>query len=147
MRWIGIKYNYLLFHIFHNLFSILTWTLIFLMFKHLPLQVIDEFDKNVHYVEIDIEEDQEIAEAAGIMGTPCVQYFKNKEMLKLVIFDFFSLLFYHASSIVYNIWFDIMVSQYININFFYHWWVWLFYRTVSGVKMKREYREFIETNK
>jgi len=90
------------------------------MFKHLPLQVIDEFDKNVHYVEIDIEEDQEIAEAAGIMGTPCVQYFKNKEMLKLVIFDFFSLLFYHASSIVYNIWFDIMVSQYININFFYH---------------------------
>lgn len=33
-------------------------------------------------MEIDIEEDQEIAEAAGIMGTPCVQFFKNKEMLR-----------------------------------------------------------------
>ncbi|KAK1294995.1 Thioredoxin reductase NTRC [Acorus calamus] len=46
-------------------------------------KVIDEFDKNVHYVEIDIEEDPEIAEAAGIMGTPCVQFFKAKEMLSL----------------------------------------------------------------
>ncbi|XP_047174500.1 thioredoxin reductase NTRC-like [Vigna umbellata] len=69
--------------------------------KPILTKVIDEFDENVHYVEIDIEEDPEIAEAAGIMGTPCVQYFKNKEMLK----------------------------------------------TVSGVKMKREYREFIEANK
>ncbi|KAK4345963.1 hypothetical protein RND71_036139 [Anisodus tanguticus] len=65
------------------------------------IKVIDEFDKHVHLVEIDITEDPEIAEAAGIMGTPCVQFFKNKEML----------------------------------------------RTVSGVKMKREYREFIEANK
>ncbi|XP_058003261.1 NADPH-dependent thioredoxin reductase 3 isoform X2 [Hevea brasiliensis] len=65
------------------------------------VQVIDEFDQNVHFVEIDIEEDPEIAEAAGIMGTPCVQFFKNKDML----------------------------------------------RTVSGVKMKKEYREFIEANK
>ncbi|XP_022847691.1 thioredoxin reductase NTRC-like [Olea europaea var. sylvestris] len=64
-------------------------------------KVIEEFDQNVHFVEIDIEEDPEIAEAAGIMGTPCVQFFKNKEML----------------------------------------------RTVSGVKMKKEYREFIEANK
>jgi hypothetical protein len=48
--------------------------------------VVDEFDQNVHFVEIDIEEDPEIAEAAGIMGTPCVQFFKNKEMLRLVIF-------------------------------------------------------------
>lgn len=45
-------------------------------------QVIDEFDENVHFVEIDIEEDPEIAEAAGIMGTPCVQFFKNKEMIR-----------------------------------------------------------------
>uniref|UniRef100_A0A7N2M0J8 Uncharacterized protein n=1 Tax=Quercus lobata TaxID=97700 RepID=A0A7N2M0J8_QUELO len=36
--------------------------------------VIDEFDQNVHFVEIGIEEDPEIAEAAGIMGTPCVQF-------------------------------------------------------------------------
>jgi len=46
------------------------------------VQVIDEFDQNVHFLEIDIEEDPEIAEAAGIMGTPCVQFFKNKEMLR-----------------------------------------------------------------
>lgn len=69
--------------------------------KPILSKVIDEYDQNVHFVEIDIEEDFEIAEAAGIMGTPCVQFFKNKEML----------------------------------------------RTVSGVKMKKEYREFIEANK
>ncbi|CAI9099890.1 OLC1v1036775C1 [Oldenlandia corymbosa var. corymbosa] len=45
-------------------------------------KVIDEFNEDVHFVEIDIEEDQEIAEAAGIMGTPCVQFFKNKNLLK-----------------------------------------------------------------
>ncbi|KAI5682852.1 hypothetical protein M9H77_04080 [Catharanthus roseus] len=64
-------------------------------------KVVDEYDQNVHFVEIDIEEDPEIAEAAGIMGTPCVQFFKNKDLLS----------------------------------------------TVSGVKMKKEYREFIEANK
>lgn len=69
--------------------------------KPILSKVIDEFDQNVHFVEIDIEEDPEIAEAAGIMGTPCVQFFKNKEMIK----------------------------------------------TLSGVKMKNEYREFIESNK
>ncbi|KAJ8509790.1 hypothetical protein OPV22_000224 [Ensete ventricosum] len=69
--------------------------------KPILSKVIDEFDQNVHFVEIDIEEDPEIAEAAGIMGTPCVQFFKKKEML----------------------------------------------RTVSGVKTKKEYREFIEANK
>lgn len=56
---------------------------IFLTFRY--WQVIDEFDENVHFVEIDIEEDPEVAEAAGIMGTPCVQFFKNKEMLRLTI--------------------------------------------------------------
>ncbi|KAG6537782.1 thioredoxin reductase NTRC-like [Zingiber officinale] len=69
--------------------------------KPILSKVIDEFDLDVHLVEIDIEEDPEIAEAAGIMGTPCVQFFKNKEMI----------------------------------------------RTISGVKMKKEYREFIEANK
>ncbi|GMY18797.1 NADPH-dependent thioredoxin reductase 3 [Fagus crenata] len=70
--------------------------------KPILSKVIEEFDQDVHFGEIDIEEDPgEIAEAAGIMGTPCVQFFKNKEML----------------------------------------------RTVSGVKMKREYKEFIEENK
>ncbi|KAK9987439.1 hypothetical protein SO802_032390 [Lithocarpus litseifolius] len=42
--------------------------------KPIPSKVIDEFDQNVHFVEIDIEEDPEIAEAAGIMGTLCVQF-------------------------------------------------------------------------
>ncbi|KAM1306596.1 hypothetical protein ACFX13_009175 [Malus domestica] len=46
--------------------------------------VIDEFDHNVHFVEIEIEEDQEVVEATGIMGTPCVQFFKNKEMIRTV---------------------------------------------------------------
>ncbi|XP_042056661.1 thioredoxin reductase NTRC-like [Salvia splendens] len=69
--------------------------------KPILSKVIDEFNQHVHLVEIDIEEDPEIAEAAGIMGTPCVQFFKDKEMI----------------------------------------------RTVSGVKMKKEYREFIEANK
>ncbi|XP_068662860.1 thioredoxin reductase NTRC-like [Aristolochia californica] len=69
--------------------------------KPILSKVIDEFDQNVHFAEIDIEEDPEIAEAADIMGTPCVQFFKNKEML----------------------------------------------RTISGVKMKKEYREFILSNK
>jgi hypothetical protein len=36
-------------------------------------------------VEIDIEEDPEIAEAGGIMGTPCVQFFKNRERIKYVL--------------------------------------------------------------
>ncbi|CAL5085179.1 unnamed protein product [Urochloa decumbens] len=69
--------------------------------KPILSKVIDEYGESVHYVEIDIEEDPEIAEAAGIMGTPCVQFFKNKEMI----------------------------------------------RTISGVKMKKEYRDLIESNK
>jgi len=48
-------------------------------------QVIDEYSSDVHFVEIDIEEDPEIAEAGGIMGTPCVQFFKNKQMIKYVV--------------------------------------------------------------
>jgi thioredoxin reductase (NADPH) len=69
--------------------------------KPILYKVIDEFDNEVHCVEIDIEEDPEIAEAAGIMGTPCIQFFKNKEKLK----------------------------------------------QIPGVKMKREYQEFIAANK
>ncbi|KAE9590713.1 putative thioredoxin-disulfide reductase [Lupinus albus] len=71
------------------------------MLKPILSKVIDEYDQNVHYIEIDIEEDPEVAEAAGITGTPCLQFFKNKEMI----------------------------------------------RTIAGVKMKREYKEFIEANK
>ncbi|XP_048320827.2 uncharacterized protein LOC107431662 isoform X2 [Ziziphus jujuba] len=54
--------------------------------KPIRSKVIDEFDHNVHFVETDIEENLEIAEVAGIMGTPCVQFFKNKENLRLFFF-------------------------------------------------------------
>ncbi|MCX7595000.1 MAG: thioredoxin domain-containing protein, partial [Fischerella sp.] len=45
-------------------------------------KVVDEFDGKIHFVEIDIDKDREIAENAGITGTPTVQFFKNKELLK-----------------------------------------------------------------
>ncbi|KAJ4969702.1 hypothetical protein NE237_002801 [Protea cynaroides] len=41
-------------------------------------KVIGEFDQNVYFVEIDIEEDPEIAEAAGIMGTPMCAIFQKQ---------------------------------------------------------------------
>ncbi|UNU24046.1 thioredoxin-disulfide reductase [Microcoleus vaginatus] len=44
-------------------------------------KVVDEFDGKIHYVEIDIEEDPEIAENAGVIGTPTIQYFKDKDMV------------------------------------------------------------------
>ena len=44
-------------------------------------KVVDEFKGQIHYVEIDIERDQEIAEAAGVAGTPTIQLFKDKERL------------------------------------------------------------------
>jgi thioredoxin reductase (NADPH) len=44
-------------------------------------KVVDEFDGKIHYVEIDIEEDPEIAENAGVTGTPTIQYFKDKELV------------------------------------------------------------------
>ena len=40
-----------------------------------------EYASRVHLVEIDIERDPEIAQAAGVQGTPTVQVFKNKERL------------------------------------------------------------------
>ncbi|MBW4638047.1 MAG: thioredoxin-disulfide reductase [Gloeocapsa sp. UFS-A4-WI-NPMV-4B04] len=44
-------------------------------------KVVDEFDGKIHLVEIDIEQDRDIAETAGVTGTPTIQFFKNKEML------------------------------------------------------------------
>lgn len=35
----------------------------------------------VHLVEIDIEQDSQIAEAAGVQSTPTVQMFKDKERI------------------------------------------------------------------
>ena len=44
-------------------------------------KVIDEFEGKVHYIEIDITEDPDIAESAGITGTPTVQFFKDKSLI------------------------------------------------------------------
>ncbi|MEO1145663.1 MAG: thioredoxin-disulfide reductase [Cyanobacteria bacterium J06638_22] len=45
-------------------------------------KVINEFEGQVHYVEIDIEQDPEIAESAGITGTPTIQFFRDKGLVK-----------------------------------------------------------------
>lgn len=70
--------------------------------------MIDEFDQNVHFVEIDIEEDPEIAEAAGIMGTPCVQFFKNKEMIRCRIW---------IGIIVYGTFFADSLTNFVTADF------------------------------
>ncbi len=44
-------------------------------------KVVDEFDGKIHFVEIDIAQDQEIAVNAGVTGTPTIQFFKDKELL------------------------------------------------------------------
>ena len=41
-----------------------------------------EFEDQVHYVEIDIAADPEIAEAAGVTGTPMTQIFYEKERIE-----------------------------------------------------------------
>mmetsp|Transcript_35798 Transcript_35798/g.89371 ORF Transcript_35798/g.89371 Transcript_35798/m.89371 type:complete len:563 (-) Transcript_35798:295-1983(-) len=46
--------------------------------------VLDEYGADVHFVEIDIEADQEIAKAAGVVGTPCVQVFKDKQRIEVL---------------------------------------------------------------
>ncbi|WP_414543381.1 thioredoxin-disulfide reductase [Nostoc sp. CCY0012] len=47
-------------------------------------KVVDEFDGNIHFVEIDIDQDRDIAENANVTGTPTIQFFKDKELLKEV---------------------------------------------------------------
>ena len=47
-------------------------------------KVLDEYGDGVHFVEIDIEADQEIAQAAGVAGTPCVQVFKDKKRVEVL---------------------------------------------------------------
>jgi thioredoxin reductase (NADPH) len=41
--------------------------------------VVEQYAGKIHYVEVDIEQDAEIAEAAGVNGTPTLQLFKDKE--------------------------------------------------------------------
>ena len=45
-------------------------------------KVVNEFDGKVHYVEIDIEQDPDIAENAGVISTPTIQFFKNKGLVE-----------------------------------------------------------------
>lgn len=45
-------------------------------------KVVDEFDGKIHFVEIDIDKDREIAQQANVTGTPTVQIFKDKELLQ-----------------------------------------------------------------
>ncbi|NDJ21218.1 thioredoxin-disulfide reductase [Nostoc sp. B(2019)] len=45
-------------------------------------KVVDEFDGKIHFVEIDIDKDRDIAENANVTGTPTIQLFKNKELVK-----------------------------------------------------------------
>jgi thioredoxin reductase (NADPH) len=42
-------------------------------------KVVSEYEGKIHYVEIDIEQDPEIAESAEVVGTPTVQFFKHKD--------------------------------------------------------------------
>lgn len=49
--------------------------------KPILSKVVDEFDGQVHYIEIDIEQDPEIAESAGVTGTPTIQFFKQKALV------------------------------------------------------------------
>ncbi len=44
-------------------------------------KVIDEFEGKIHFVEIDIEQDPEIAKTAGVIGTPMLQFFKHKDLV------------------------------------------------------------------
>ena len=43
-----------------------------------PARAAAERFLDLHYVEIDITEDPEIAESAGVVGTPTVQFFRDK---------------------------------------------------------------------
>jgi len=44
-------------------------------------KVVDEFDGKIHFVEIDIAQDPDIAENAQVTGTPTIQFFKDRELL------------------------------------------------------------------
>ena len=45
-------------------------------------KVVDEYESKIHLIEIDITEDPEIAQMGQVTGTPTIQFFRDKEMLK-----------------------------------------------------------------
>lgn len=48
-------------------------------------KVVSEFGEQMHLIEIDITADPDIAEQAGVMSTPTIQFFKQKEMLEQIV--------------------------------------------------------------
>lgn len=48
-------------------------------------KVVDQYTNRIHFVEIDIEAEPEIAKTAQITGTPTVQFFKDKVLLEQVM--------------------------------------------------------------
>jgi len=47
-------------------------------------KIAEEYQQSIHLIEIDIEEDPEIAQMGQIIGTPTVQFFLNQELLREV---------------------------------------------------------------
>ncbi len=45
-------------------------------------KVVDEYEGKIYFVEIDIEADPEIAKMGQVTGTPTVQFFQDKELVK-----------------------------------------------------------------
>ena len=45
-------------------------------------KVVQEYDGQIHFVEIDIVADPEIAQMGQITGTPTVQFFRDQELLR-----------------------------------------------------------------
>jgi thioredoxin reductase (NADPH) len=48
-------------------------------------KVVDEFDGKMHLVEVDIQSEPEIAETAGVISTPTIQFFKDKELVDQMV--------------------------------------------------------------
>lgn len=44
-------------------------------------KVVDEYEGKIHFVEIDIVEDPEVAKMGQIVGTPTIQFFKDRELV------------------------------------------------------------------
>jgi thioredoxin reductase (NADPH) len=53
--------------------------------KPILSKVVNEFAEQMHLIEIDITTDPEIAEQAGVMSTPTIQFFKQKQMLEQLV--------------------------------------------------------------
>jgi thioredoxin reductase (NADPH) len=45
-------------------------------------KLVDEYEGKIYFIVIDIEEDPDIAQIAQIVGTPTIQFFKDRELLK-----------------------------------------------------------------